>query len=183
MTCAAALPLNPSPLPPPFLLLHVRARWWSPDAIQTSLSISTDGVTWQVLRDDLMPQALPAQELWYAESPLQARYLSIRHMVNETGNWRKVYMWELAAYPAGGRWGPAPPPLPRPDITYRQLLGLNGIWGWGSQMFSDSAVKQGKGPLLYNAVASSGRNYQSMVWDVKQPGAGGGAATTFVCCS
>lgn len=71
----------------------------------------------------------------------------------------QVYMWELSAYPAGGRWGPAPAALPQ-AATYRQLMGLNGIWGWGSQMFSDTAVKQGKGPLLYNAVASSGRNYQ-----------------------
>jgi hypothetical protein len=49
--------------------------------------------------------------------------------------------------------------VPRSE-TLRQLLGLNGIWGWGSQMFSDTAVKQGKGPLLYKAVATSGRNYQ-----------------------
>lgn len=79
--------------------------------------------------------------------------------MSEASNWRKVYMWELAAYPAGGRWGPAPAAVPRSE-TLRQLLGLNGIWGWGSQMFSDTAVKQGKGPLLYNAVATSGRNYQ-----------------------
>lgn len=148
---------------------------------------------------------------------MQARYLSVRHQVNEYGDWRKVYMWELAAYPAGvwlgcapcllsqwcaspfpflvsqpvadrlarlfceaaevlvtrntvlsalliasagGRWGPPPQPVPRTE-TYRQILGVNGIWGWGSQMFSDTAVKQGKGPLLYNAVASSGRNYQA----------------------
>jgi hypothetical protein len=89
----------------------------------------------------------------------QARYLSIKHMVSEAGSWRKVYMWELAAYPAGGRWGPLPPVVPQ-TATYRQLMGANGIWGWGSQMFSDSAVKQGKGPLLYNTVASNGRNYQ-----------------------
>lgn len=68
-------------------------------------------------------------------------------------------MWELAAYPAGGRWGP-PPPAVQQAATYRQLMGVNGIWGWGSQMFSDTAAKQGKGPLLYNAVASNGRNYQ-----------------------
>lgn len=79
--------------------------------------------------------------------------------MKEDANWRKVYMWELSAYPAGGRWGPAPAPVAQ-SSTYRQLMGLNGIWGWGSQTFSDSAVNKGVGPLLYNAVASSGRNYQ-----------------------
>jgi hypothetical protein len=50
-----------------------RARWWSPDSINTTLSISEDGVTWTVLRNDLVPTALSVQELWYAEQPLQVR--------------------------------------------------------------------------------------------------------------
>lgn len=54
--------------------LH-RARWWSPDSINTTLSISEDGVTWTVLRSDLVPTALSVQELWYAEQPLQVRQL------------------------------------------------------------------------------------------------------------
>ena len=89
----------------------------------------------------------------------QARYIAIRHIVSEASDWRKVYMWELSAYPAGGRWGPGPPAVPA-SVTYRQLMGVNGIWGWGSQTFSDTAVSKGAGPLLYNAVGSSGRNYE-----------------------
>lgn len=92
----------------------------------------------------------------------QARFITIKHQVKEDANWRKVYMWELAAYPAGGRWGPAPPAVPQ-TVTYRNLMGVNGIWGWGSQTFSDTAVKAGVGPLLYKDVGYGGRNYQRCV--------------------
>jgi hypothetical protein len=50
-----------------------RARWWSPDSINTSLLISEDGASWTLLRNDLVPTALPAQELWYAQQPLRVR--------------------------------------------------------------------------------------------------------------
>lgn len=33
-------------------------------------------MTWTVLRNDLVPNALPAQELWYAEQPLQVSCLA-----------------------------------------------------------------------------------------------------------
>jgi serine/threonine-protein kinase ATR len=94
--------------------------------------------------------------------------VKILHMVKEN-DWQKIYAWEIGCYGAGGRWG-LPPPAVSQSKTFRQLLGLNGIWGWGSNSFSDTAAKAGAGPLLYNAVASSGRNYQSMVWDVRKPG-------------
>lgn len=56
------------------VMLHankpIRARWWSPDSINTSLFISEDGVAWTLLRNDLVPNALPVQELWY-DTPLK----------------------------------------------------------------------------------------------------------------
>jgi hypothetical protein len=69
------------------------------------------------------------------------RYIRIKHLVNETGDWRKVDTWEIGAYGAGGRWG-LPPAPQQQSRTLRQLLGVNGIWGWGNKSFSDTQVKQ-----------------------------------------
>ena len=69
------------------------------------------------------------------------RYIRIRHLVNETGDWRKVYTWEIGAYGAGGRWG-LPPQAQQQSRSFRQLLGVNGIWGWGNKSFSDTLAKQ-----------------------------------------
>jgi hypothetical protein len=69
------------------------------------------------------------------------RYIRIKHLVNETGDWRKVYTWEIGAYGAGGRWG-LPPTPQQQSRSFRQLMGVNGIWGWGNKSFSDTLVKQ-----------------------------------------
>lgn len=74
-------------------------------------------------------------------------------------DWNKVYVWELAAYGAGGRWGLPPPVVPQ-TVSYRQLAGVNGIWGWGNNSFSTDLVAKGWGPVLYSPAASGGRNYQ-----------------------
>ena len=39
-----------------------------------------------------------------------------------------------------GRWGPPPPPRPQ-AASFRQLLGVNGIWGWGVNRASRDLVK------------------------------------------
>jgi hypothetical protein len=52
-----------------------------------------------------------------------------------------VYTWEIGAYGAGGRWG-LPPAAQQQSRSFRQLLGVNGIWGWGNKSFSDTLVKQ-----------------------------------------
>eukprot|EP00775_Hariotina_reticulata_P009931 gene9931-10086_t len=145
----------------------IRARWWAGGtATNTSMFTSQDNVTWALLRN-LNPNALYTADFWL-DTPQQIRFIMVKHTVLED-DWKKVYVWEVGAYGQGGRWGPAPAPVQQ-TRTFREILGVNGIWGWGFNAFSDSLLKQGSGPLLYNKVASSGRNYESMVWDVKKPG-------------
>ncbi len=46
-------------------------------------------------------------------------------------------MWGIDAYDKYGRWGPPPAPAPHPS-SLRQLMGINGIWGWGFNQYSSS---------------------------------------------
>jgi len=71
----------------------------------------------------------------------------VRHTVVEE-DWKKVYVWEVGAYGDGGQWGP-PPAAVQQTRSFREILGVNGIWGWGSSASSDTLAKQGLGPLLY----------------------------------
>ena len=71
---------------------------------------------------------------------LQVRYIQIKHLINDTTPWKKVFVWGMDAYDQFGRWGPPPAPA-RQTRTLRELLGINGIWGWGFNAFSNSLVK------------------------------------------
>jgi hypothetical protein len=64
----------------------------------------------------------------------------MQHLINDTTPWKKVFIWGIDAYDQYGRWGPPPAPA-RQARTIRQLLGINGIWGWGFNQFSSSLVK------------------------------------------
>ena len=96
----------------------------------------------------------------WLDAPKAVRFIKVHHLVTDKKPWGKVYMWEIQAYDQFGRWGPPPAPAPHPR-TFRQLLGVNGIWGWG--------LKNQSAGVLYNEIASSARNYQNLGWDVRAP--------------
>ncbi|GFR48117.1 hypothetical protein Agub_g9944 [Astrephomene gubernaculifera] len=145
----------------------LRFKYWSMDAINSSLAVSADNVTWDVLRDGMDPTIVSAIEL-YLPSMINIRYIRIRHNVKEDADWRKVYVFGIDAYDQYGRWGHPPDPQPHPS-SLRAMLGVNGIWGWGFNQFSKDLHKQGKGPGMYTAIASWGRNYHNLHWDVRSP--------------
>lgn len=76
----------------------------------------------------------------------------------------QVYLFEIDVYDENGIYGPAPAARPNP-VMLRQMLGVNGIWGWGSGRIS--TPEEGAG--LYAPVASYGRNYHNLNWDVYDP--------------
>ncbi|KAG2432171.1 hypothetical protein HXX76_009091 [Chlamydomonas incerta] len=145
----------------------LRFRYWAPDSASADLHVSADGVSWTPIRTGLDPNQLSTLEI-YLPTIMQIRHMRLTHHVKEDGDWRKVYAWGLEAYDVNGRWGPPPPPRPQ-AASFRQLLGVNGIWGWGVNRASRDLVKIGKGPALYAPVASRGRNYHAMNWDVRSP--------------
>ena len=52
----------------------------------------------------------------------------------------QVFVWGIDAYDQFGRWGPPPVAVPQ-QRTFRQLLGVNGIWGWGFNDYSSDLIK------------------------------------------
>jgi MYXO-CTERM domain-containing protein len=52
-------------------------------------------------------------------------------------------------------------------VPLGEMLGVNGIWGWGTGDWSDATAAQGPG--RYAAVAHVARNYHNMSWDVTDP--------------
>lgn len=142
----------------------VRTRHWAGGrALSTTLLGSEDGAAWTPLAS-LDPDALGT-----VETPLdgvELRYLAVTHEVS-TGDYDKVYLWEIDAWGPDGPHGPLPPAVPGTN-TLRELLGVNGIWGWGTGDWSDEAGADA-GPALYARVASHARNYHNLSWDVTDP--------------
>lgn len=142
----------------------VRTRHWSTQASNTTLLTSINGQSW-IAHAQLNPVALGSVVTRFPQ-PVMTRFVAVRHEVKE-GNYKKVYVWEIEAWDQYGRWGP--PPVPKQqENTLEQLLGVNGIWGWGLDKYSDSALP-GEGPEKYTPVATYGRNYHNMNWDVTDP--------------
>lgn len=143
----------------------IRTRHWAGGkALSTTLLGSSDGQHWLPLAS-LDPNAL-SQVTTRLPAPMNLRYLQVRHQVKEI-NWAKVYVWELQAYDQYGPYGAPPPPRVHPR-TMAELLGVNGIWGWGTNQYSDGLGPH-RGPRLYARVASHARNYHNMHWDVTDP--------------
>ena len=79
----------------------------------------------------------------------------------------QVYVWEIDAYDDSGVSGGPPSPRRNP-VSLREMVGVNGIWGWGWGK-SSTALSAGQGAALYAPVASYGRNYHNLNWDVHDP--------------
>ncbi len=143
----------------------VRTRHWSGGrGISTTLSASLDGLSWETLAE-LDPDALSLVST-LLDPPRSLRFLRVQHTV-EMVDWAKVYVWEVEAFDRDGPYGPAAAVAVNPH-SLAELLGVNGIWGWGTSSYSDS-LGPGEGPDMYNAFAGHGRNYHNMTWDVSDP--------------
>lgn len=130
----------------------------------TRLLSSDDGETWVELAD-LVSEAVPTVTT-RIDPPVEARYLALRHDTEQDDH-QKVYVWELDAWDADGIYGSRPEPV-LGSATIDDLLGINGIWGWGTGGYS-SGDDPDVGPELYAQVASTGRNYHNLHWDVQDP--------------
>ncbi len=139
-------------------------HWAGGYALSTSLWASLDGEDWTLLAElspdtlDLVTTQLEVEEYF--------RYIRIRHTMDGQ-DYSKAYVWEIQVYDKNGPYGPMPDPQPQPR-SFRELLGVNGIWGWGNNSYTD-LLDPAAGPGRYSMLASHARNYHNMSWDVTDP--------------
>ncbi len=144
----------------------IETRHWagSGTATATRLLLSEDGKRWTKVAD-LNPEEVHAVQTLLMPAK-QGRFIRLEHEL-VAKDWNKVTVFEINAYDAYGPYGKMPAAKQNPT-NFRDLLGVNGIWGWGHNKYSKQ-LKPGEGPDLYRRVASHARNYHFMTWDVKDP--------------
>ncbi|MEO1076172.1 MAG: discoidin domain-containing protein [Bacteroidota bacterium] len=144
----------------------IEARVWTANNVTaTDYQTSNDGATWTTV-GSVDPTTNNVITTTLAV-PVQARYLRVRHTMAEQ-DWAKGYVWEVDAYDQWGKFG-APQTFAGPTTqTLGDLLGINGVWGWGTNGYSD-LLPAGEGPDRYTPVASHARTYHNMDWDVTDP--------------
>jgi hypothetical protein len=91
-----------------------------------------------------------------------ARYVMLK-VFNPT-QYRLMNVYEARLYDRYGIYG-APYTATRANPrTYSEILGINGIWGWGTN--SEPQTSPTAGPRLFVPVASHARNYHNLNWDL-----------------
>lgn len=126
---------------------------------------SDNGKDWQALTS-LNPQAIPFMPLMLSE-PVQTRHLRIRFDLS-ADNYGKALLWEIKIFDRHGPFGP-PIQFVSNRMPLRERIGINGIWGWGFNTYSDN-IPEGSGPAMFAPVATHGRNYHELLWDISAPG-------------
>ncbi|MGB1207002.1 MAG: hypothetical protein ACPG5B_15255 [Chitinophagales bacterium] len=139
-------------------------HWMSDNVASTKLYVSTDAENWTQVAQ-LNPVSLHTMETVLPEN-INARYVKLEHALHDI-DWVKASIWEMAVYDKNGPFGA----MPTPEIqahTMSELLGVNGVWGWGYNTYG-SELEQGKGATHFNRLASHARNYHNMDWDITDP--------------
>ncbi len=98
--------------------------------------------------------------------PTQARYVMARAYIIKQ-DFKAAALSEMKVYDKEGVYGTLQPATPN-QRTLSDIMGINGIWGWGNGQYSD-LIDTTVGQHLFSKVASHARNYQNMWWDVDDP--------------
>jgi hypothetical protein len=121
--------------------------------------LSQDSLDWHCVGDlEPEPTQIIATDLITTEC---ARYIKIEYQVVPQPD-QKVWFFEIDAYGEMGRYGDRPAAQPS-KVTVAELLGINGLYGWGTGRISSEA--DGGSPERYRPVATHARNYHFMDFD------------------
>lgn len=128
------------------------------------IEISNNAKNWTQVAN-LNPQAIPFLPIVLSRS-YQTRFLRIKYVLSMK-EYAKASLWEIKVYDQFGPFGP-PPAFQSSRSKLSDRLGINGIWGWGFNTYSDN-LQAGSGPEMFRNIASKARNYHELLWDIKQP--------------
>ena len=103
--------------------LYIKASTWNDLIDTTSFEHSLDGVTWTLL-DGTVPAGSHGIDISLSPA-VEMRFIRVSHFLSEGGS-SKVYVWEISAWDADGKYG-ALPAARASDVTISSLLGVNGI--------------------------------------------------------
>jgi hypothetical protein len=142
----------------------------------TTKAFSTSTISIDILAGTSLTQmtkvgTLNPQSVSVIQTPLtqavQARYISFKHYMPQI-DWAKANTQLIRAYDQNGYFGPPRKPVPS-SHSFAQMLGVNGIWGWGVNEGSENLKNNSMGPKLYAEVCTHARNYHSLDWDITSP--------------
>jgi hypothetical protein len=127
------------------------------------LGAGTDGKWFHLAT--LNPTAIPLLPV-VLEQEYMLRYIRVVHQL-DLQEYAKAAQWELMVYDRHGPFGPSYPLIAN-SKPLEERLGINGLWGWGYNTYSDN-LPEGEGPFRFRKQATKARNYHEMRWDVSNP--------------
>lgn len=145
---------------------QIVTRYWAGDqrAAASAIFISEDSTNWFELAQ------LDPNNMGELTIPIDfdttARYIRVEHSLALV-DFGRVFVWEIAAFDANGIYVEPPTPTPG-DKTLKEILGINTLWGWGYNQYTEF-TPAGEGPDMFDTISSFGRNYHFMDWDVGDP--------------
>lgn len=145
---------------------YLKTRHWAGTGVATGTNayLSMDGQQWSHVAA-LDPNALQ-EVITPIDNPQLARYVKIEHTLTSNDN-VSVYCWEVDAISVDGPFGGLPV-AQQSTVTVNDLLGINTIWGWGHDEYTDM-LDSDEGPHLFDDYATHARYYHNMSWDVTDP--------------
>jgi len=142
----------------------VSIRVWTKDskASTCNFEYSNDNITWTKF------YSVDPKLLYKHEVPLipqiKARFIRAIHVfpdIASSGNF-----WDISVYGDGGFGGSELPNIPN-TRSFSQILGVNGIWQWGTN--GRSEIVNLSNAQVFSKFASNGRNYHNLNWDSASP--------------
>lgn len=96
----------------------------------------------------------------------EARFVLLEYTPKQQ-DWQKIRINDVKAYDKHGTSG-AKPVTQKSTMPLKDLLGINGYWGFGYNQYS-KFIPPGEGPDAYTPFISHIRTYHDMSWDIKDP--------------
>lgn len=100
------------------------------------------------------------------KNSVQARFLKYVFEL-EPVPYQKSALWETMVYDKNGPYGKSPS-FVKSQAKLIDRIGLNTIWGWGFNVYSDQIAK-GYGTDFFNKTFKIIRLYHNLNWDIESP--------------